>query len=129
MYIPTYLATNLLTYLFIYLLTHPLTYLSTYLFTYLPTHPPIHLPTYHLHDVMLANVWCTKYENMALNELTTILIIFDPLMLINGNPKCGYHTFNQLLWPTCKYCIFWWLLLEAQIVEDPITKYNTHIWK
>ncbi len=33
-------------------------------------------------------IWYTKYEGIALNELTTILIIFDPLMSINGNCEC-----------------------------------------
>jgi hypothetical protein len=66
---------------------------------------------------------------IALNELTTILIIFDPLMSINNNFECGYYTFNWLLWHTHRYCIFWWLLLKVKIVENPITKDNTHIWK
>jgi hypothetical protein len=39
----------------------------------------------------------TKYEDIALNELTTILIIFDPVMSINGNLECGYCTFDQFL--------------------------------
>jgi hypothetical protein len=33
--------------------------------------------------LMSTNVWYTKYEGIALNELPTILIIFDPLMSIN----------------------------------------------
>ncbi len=40
---------------------------------------------------MSANVWYTKCEGIALNELTTILIIFDPLMSINDNLECGYY--------------------------------------
>ncbi len=80
---------------------------------------------------MSTNVWYTKYEGIALNELTTILIVYDPLMSINDNPdhECEYCTFDQLLWPTCSYCIFWLLLLEVKIIENPIAKYNTHSWK
>jgi len=40
---------------------------------------------YHLHDVMYATIWYAKYDDIELNELTTILIIFDPLISINGN--------------------------------------------
>jgi len=37
----------------------------------------------------------TKYEGIALNELTRILIIFDPLMSINNNLECGItHSIN-----------------------------------
>ncbi len=120
---------DLTCFLFVYIPTHPPIHLPIHLFIYLPTYPHVHLPTYHLHDVMSTNVWNTKYEGTALNELTTILIIFDPLMLINDNLECQYYTFNQLLWPTCRYCMFWWLLLEVKIVEELIAKYNTHIWK
>jgi hypothetical protein len=72
------------------------------------------------------NVWYTKYEGIALNELTTILIVFDPLTSINHSLECGYCKFDPLVWPTCKYCIVWLLLLEVKIVENPIAKYNTH---
>jgi len=97
----TYLPSHWPTYIIIYLPTHALTSLSTYLFTYLPTHLPIHLPTYLpiiYKMLMYTIVWYIKYESIAINELTTILIIFDPLMSIIGNLKCGYCTFNQLLW-------------------------------
>ncbi len=119
---------DLICFLFVYIPTCLTTNLPTYFFTYLPT--PTHLPTYHLHDVNVCQcIWYTNYEGIAINELTTILIIFDLLMSINGNLKCGYCTFNQLLWPTHKYCIFWWLLLKVKIVENLIKKYNIHIWK
>jgi hypothetical protein len=96
-------------------------FLFVYISTFLPTHLLTYLPiTYTM--LMFANVWYTKYEGIALNELTTILITFDLLMLINNNPECGYYTFNHLLCPTCRYCIFWYLLLETKIVEDLITK-------
>ncbi len=71
----------------------------------------------------------TKYEGIALNELITVLIIFDLVMSINGNLECGYCTLDQLLWLANRYCIFWYLLLKNKIVENPITKYNTHMWK
>jgi hypothetical protein len=50
-------------------------------------------------------------------------------MSINGNLECGYCTLDQLLWLANRYCIFWYLLLKNKIVENPITKYNTHMWK
>ncbi len=103
------------------------------------TSPPTYLLTYlPIIYTMLksTNVWYTKYEGITVNELTTILIIFKPLTLINDNLENGYYTFNQLIWFTHKYCIFWQLLLNAKIVEDSITnkiptlkrcyfKYNT----
>jgi hypothetical protein len=39
--------------------------------------------------LMSTNVWYTKYEGIALNELTIILIIFGPLMSINDNLDVG----------------------------------------
>jgi hypothetical protein len=66
------------------------TYLHTYILIYLPTHLPFtHLPTYHLQNVMSTTIWYTKYDGIALNELTTILIVFDPLMSINCNLTMG----------------------------------------
>jgi hypothetical protein len=127
-YLLTCLATNLPTYVFTYIATH--SHISfIYLFSYLPT---LHLFTYlFVSNTMLmsTNVWYAKYEGIALNELTTILIIFDPLMSINNSPECWYCTFDQLLWPTHKYCIFKQLLLKVKIIEDPIPKCNSHIWK
>jgi hypothetical protein len=126
-YMPTYLTVNLLTYIFTYLPTH----LHVHLFIYLPTYPPTYAPTYlsFYTILMFTNVWFTKYEGIALNELITIFIIFDPLMSIKNNLECGYCTLDQLLWPTCRYYIFWQLLFKAEIVEDLIGKYNTHTWK
>jgi len=93
-YWPSYII-DLTCFLFVYIPTHPPIHMPIHLFIYLPTYPHVHLPTHHLHDVMSTNVWNTKYEGTVLNELTTILIIFDPLMLINDNLECQYYTFNQ----------------------------------
>jgi len=47
------------------------TYPPIYLFTYLHTHLFTYLPVIHK-MLMFTNVWFTKYEIIALNELTTI---------------------------------------------------------
>jgi hypothetical protein len=80
-YLCTYLPTKQPTYL--------LTYLLTYLPTYLPTDLLTYLPIIYI-MLMFANVWCTKHEGIALNEVTSFLIIYDPLMSINNNPECRY---------------------------------------
>ncbi len=123
-----YLLNHQPTYIDIYLPTHPSTCPPIYLLTYLPTHLCTYLPIIYT-ILMFTNVWFTKYEGIALNELIIILIIFDPLMSIKNNLECGYCTLNQLLWPTRRYYIFWQLLFKGKIVEDLIAKYNTHIWK
>jgi hypothetical protein len=103
---PSHELTYLPTYSFIYLPTHPpIHLLSTYLFTYLLTYPPTYLPIIYM-MLISTNLWSTKYEDIALNKLTTILIIFDPMMSIDDNPECGYCKFDQLLWPTWNIAYF-----------------------
>jgi len=102
------------------------TYLPTY---YLLTYPPPLTYLLIIYTMLMSSiVWYTKYEGIALNALIIVLIIFDHVMSINGNLECGYCTLDQLLWLAHRYCIFWYLLLKSKIVENPITKYNTHIW-
>jgi hypothetical protein len=106
MYILTCLATNLPIYVPLNLPTHPpIHLLSTYLFIYLLTYPPTYLLIIYT-MLIFVNVWYTKYEGIALNELTTILIIFDPKTSINKSLECGYYKFDQLLWPTCNIAYF-----------------------
>jgi len=85
----------MLTYLPTHTLIHPPILLPVHLFIYLFIYILTHLFTYLLiiyTMLMSTNVWHSKFKNITLNNLTTILIIFNPLMSINGNLACEYYT-------------------------------------